>query len=472
MSGVTWTTWVWWLGGGGLLIISLTLLFWALLWDRARGRKRCPRCWYDMSAATTLTCSECGKTVKRPRKLLKTRRHKRWALVALLGVVASGYLAMQPRVRDRGWWSLVPSNVLIAGLPLARDVDNFWCHELGCRIVAGTGIGVVKYQPADGKRRETLTQEEWAQFFDACVEGDWRARPVTEAWQRKYGALLDLWLEHSFHMPNEGGKAEEHRLVALPVAISFATRGLWPVDAEPYVACQFRCWWPQRPARRAIVTLRDSERDPVTVGGRAPYPMLLPEFGDPERVFTFDVVFERSDDPADKESWTEFDRTSKSITMRRHGKISDQLTPFDQGALTEHMAAGVSYTITRRQGRIGAMMLDSRVCQSAIYRGVAFGFQIDFMRDGEVIATLPYWLRGGDVERFSFGDMGAAIRRLIDEIDKEGNWEARFRSDPELALRVLDATTFWEGEFTIPLIIQDAAWQPTPPSPRPQQPNP
>ena len=37
------------------------LLVWAMFGDRARGRRRCPRCWYDMSGATLLKCPECGR---------------------------------------------------------------------------------------------------------------------------------------------------------------------------------------------------------------------------------------------------------------------------------------------------------------------------------------------------------------------------------------------------------------------------
>lgn len=31
--------------------IGCVLFQWAMFWDRARGRLRCPKCWYDMKGA-------------------------------------------------------------------------------------------------------------------------------------------------------------------------------------------------------------------------------------------------------------------------------------------------------------------------------------------------------------------------------------------------------------------------------------
>lgn len=46
----------WTLTGAGLL-----MLLWALFRDRSRGRRRCPRCWYDMAGVPGLQCPECGR---------------------------------------------------------------------------------------------------------------------------------------------------------------------------------------------------------------------------------------------------------------------------------------------------------------------------------------------------------------------------------------------------------------------------
>ena len=66
----------WLFSGSGFVLgmAGLWLIYWFLLADRAQGRKRCPKCWYDMSSADSLSCPECGNDAKREADLLNTRR--------------------------------------------------------------------------------------------------------------------------------------------------------------------------------------------------------------------------------------------------------------------------------------------------------------------------------------------------------------------------------------------------------------
>src|SRR5438477_8406765 len=65
----------------GWTLVSTGLLIggWALLADRARGRRRCPRCAYDMGAVGGLVCPECGRRASRERERFRTRRDWRAA---------------------------------------------------------------------------------------------------------------------------------------------------------------------------------------------------------------------------------------------------------------------------------------------------------------------------------------------------------------------------------------------------------
>ena len=58
---VIFLAWVW----PALLAMSLAVwaIWWAIFADKARGRRRCPRCWHDLSRTPGLTCSECGLVV-------------------------------------------------------------------------------------------------------------------------------------------------------------------------------------------------------------------------------------------------------------------------------------------------------------------------------------------------------------------------------------------------------------------------
>jgi hypothetical protein len=124
-------------------ILGVLLLVWALFWDRSRGRKRCPRCWYDMSGAggsTALKCPECGKDARRERRLLRTRRHWRWALLGALLLLAAYPVYHVPIVRRAGWWAAAPTWVLILKVPDVHDeAVGFFRQPTGDRMALAIG---------------------------------------------------------------------------------------------------------------------------------------------------------------------------------------------------------------------------------------------------------------------------------------------------------------------------------------------
>lgn len=112
-----------------LLAVGVLGLAWALLWDRSRGRRRCPKCWYGMEGVPAgggggWTCPECGCEIEDERRFLRTRRRWRFALLAVLLLLGSYASFAGPVVRDRGWWGLAPDSVLIAFLPYADAFDR------------------------------------------------------------------------------------------------------------------------------------------------------------------------------------------------------------------------------------------------------------------------------------------------------------------------------------------------------------
>src|SRR3954469_17175546 len=88
----------WTLAAGGIV-----LLLWSLFRDRARGRRRCPKCWYDMAGTPGLRCPECGRQARSQKRLSRTRRRWRLALVAA-ALAGAGLLAAQVPAYRRGGW--------------------------------------------------------------------------------------------------------------------------------------------------------------------------------------------------------------------------------------------------------------------------------------------------------------------------------------------------------------------------------
>jgi hypothetical protein len=127
-SGNRWTTPLLVIGAS-VCLFAFLLLIWAIIGDRSRGRKRCPKCWYDMSASPSLQCPECGKSAKSERKLSKARR-PRWAFVlAVLMVVPSIYAMMvSKRVAEYGAFAAVPTWFLMAGW---EHLPDGWIYDNG-----------------------------------------------------------------------------------------------------------------------------------------------------------------------------------------------------------------------------------------------------------------------------------------------------------------------------------------------------
>jgi hypothetical protein len=76
-------------GFPAFLFLTALFCFWrALRHFRTRPDRCCPKCLYDMRAATSLTCSECGNTVSSDSQLTSHRRfYLRWVSFGLFALV-------------------------------------------------------------------------------------------------------------------------------------------------------------------------------------------------------------------------------------------------------------------------------------------------------------------------------------------------------------------------------------------------
>lgn len=159
--------------GWTLLCVGGVLCVWALFWDRARGRKRCRRCQYDMHAAVVdekgaCLCPECGARHTRAKQLLRTRRRWRWAKLGALLMLGAYAWSVAPGVRDRGWVAAVPTWVLVLG-PMEVSVGSTSAYSQVRRHE--TVVSVQTGWPAP------LSEE----YGDWCT---WSPRGATMSWWR------------------------------------------------------------------------------------------------------------------------------------------------------------------------------------------------------------------------------------------------------------------------------------------------
>jgi hypothetical protein len=163
-----------WIGGALVGLLGLTLLAWALFVDRSRGRRRCPKCWYDMSQAQKSSdggggwrCPECGREIRKESRLFRTRRRWKWAFASLLVFAAAGYLAIQPKVREHGWASVTPATVLIFALEM--DDPQWALDGITQRIevdVSQLGYPVTGMNTLDANR---LSPWQWRLIATKCI---------------------------------------------------------------------------------------------------------------------------------------------------------------------------------------------------------------------------------------------------------------------------------------------------------------
>jgi hypothetical protein len=139
--------WVWQVGAIALGLSGLVLLARALLSDRARGRRRCPRCWYDMTTIDGLTCPECGRDARHERRLARTRPNPRRAAIAILVLAIAASFWLTPRVLQ-DWSSVVPGTVLVMMLSVWGDPPDVVEQQVVTRVQSGSATRWERLQAA------------------------------------------------------------------------------------------------------------------------------------------------------------------------------------------------------------------------------------------------------------------------------------------------------------------------------------
>jgi hypothetical protein len=83
---------------------------------------------------------------------------------------------------------------------------------------------------------------------------------------------------------------------------------------------------------------------------------------------------------------------------------------------------------------------------------------VEILRDGALARRLDlWWSAQPEPGNDDYGWLVAYedVPLLMEANDADDRWRMRVRGDPALALRAGSATTYWEGEFTVPLVVQD-----------------
>lgn len=230
------------------LIAGLFILFQSLLADRARGRRRCPKCWYDLSRTNGRRCAECGHEAKRERALFRTRRRWGWFIVGVIVLIASHPVARVPIARAHGAAAFAPDWLLVAVLPW-YDSDSPAATPNDPNATGATW----PFAELDRRIRSEKLGSLGAQMLAArAFHGDSKRPPHLQAWS-PYLSTLNNLKNHAALRSDEFSS----RLMTASIHVGADVRNEWPSD-QP-IHCKF---WLQ-----ADRTLDVHARfDPITSG--------------------------------------------------------------------------------------------------------------------------------------------------------------------------------------------------------------
>ncbi|MCH7545887.1 MAG: hypothetical protein IID30_05725 [Planctomycetes bacterium] len=451
--------WVWYGAGAVLALLGLALAYWSLLHDRARGRRRCPKCWYDMSSPgpDPLTCPECGRIAKSEKKLFKTQRRWGWAIVALFFFIGAISLSLTPQVKREGWLSIVPRRGLILSLFFTDDYNvTVWTY-------------------INSQRRSD--QKLWDMVLGRCIRGDRNARPVSEAWKRKYGTLINLFKSSRTKQFDPDLEAE---WLTLPPQVHFEVRSPWPADVPVAIEPQIGEWWQHDPSVTLIVKPRWPEVGELEITETEDL-LFLPSFALGEHQLTFDIQRKRirtlflsatSSPPFYRWEVDDLGLETLTRTIKIDGTIDDYLTANEQSELTASIRNSFQGVIkyTNPSIVVGGeyfpdkvfyrLKFDATPTFNPAYAGIAIGLRVELLLNDKLISTSYLGWPGGPMGKSTAYHARHLKLYGIPVVQEPGNlnghdisqgvWKLRVTGDPMMALTIPGVTSYWSGSFETP----------------------
>lgn len=471
-------------------LLGIALLAIGLWGDRGARRRRCPRCWHDLSKTPGLVCGECGFVGRSEADLL--RRRRRWSH-ALLGLtmLLIGVGSVETLGGTRDLWSYVPGRVLVALLPWSSGPSG--PNSVHGELVQRLGRG-------------ELGEGSIESLVGSIVAGDETARPPSPAWRTKYASLLTAGLVSAIdERPDLAAD-----LASLPPSIEFSSASPWPEDLPAYGTLDLRHWWvspvqlrltidaPERPELGEVSIGYDSRGR----GWRRGWPRFPVEFdrpwpheGDglvamrvrverrvpmPEPDLGVEVVVDPapSADGAESASirWGPW-IAEPSLAFEQFEMIelappiADRLRPVDGAEMRDAIAASFDPgLVVREEGpRPYAIRFDVSRTFIPELADTALGLELEVRERGEVRRrTWIWWLagpEGGPAEWRISEEDAEALAGATDHEPEEGVWTLAIRGDRVLAARAIDAAIaatgrgdaadrYWAGGMEIPLRVR------------------
>lgn len=406
-----------------LALIGAALLLRWIIGDRSRGRRRCPRCWYDMAGIDATTCPECGRTARSERALFRTRRRPRWLLAGIAIVSLTAYTATTAQARrNENWTRYVPTTLFLAtdrtvtqGAPLYRRLSSHtmwdWQARIAFRRQLPPNVRQHRYQPHitypavwPAGMPVPLVYNQWQDSFPLAFIG--RTRTVL----RDPRTGVDL-ARRQFSESNE-----PHLPPPMWRGSMWMSQRFGPQNVAPALAAGTR---------------------------------------------TFDLHVELTTHW--KGSGLVIQRTRITYPIQTVSRIEDLCAPVEHAELTDHLRQAMRVGPVWMQGNLNGPPRGYLGLTAGFGRplpqfdDVAIGVRIEFLRNNEVVGTARYLVptdnanvflnrpqQGLDIE----GDWRAILDATLDPQD----WTVRVTSDLDAVFSDITLKPrYWRGQFTVPL---------------------
>lgn len=237
------------------------------------------------------------------------------------------------------------------------------------------------------------------------------------------------------------------------------TRPVWPKGVPLYIEAQMRNWWPYRWGHQVFITPPGPDAEDIRMFGET-YGFEAPWIDSDASQVVIDYRIIQIHMENNEQILDTYEEGSCTLPVTFSGTIDDLLTPIRSEEMDTYFTDALKYEHLRnKSGRGGTISFNIWDMRDEMFLDLAIGVRLEFIYDGEVVVWKPMWwtisrkpdgylsLVGNNLSPIQ-GD----IERYSAATSAEG-WTLRMRSDPEIALRVMDAETYWEGEVTIPLVI-------------------
>lgn len=435
--------WIGWIVSILVLLLSIYVAWKSWFGDRARGRRRCPHCWYDMAYTEGMTCSECGYCARKESDFERTRRRRLRGFLAVLVAVTVIIFARERTMGD-GWAGVLPSRVLIWSLPLFNDADNGAVAQIFSRMSQGR-----------------LSEDNLRRLINRCARGDGGSHLGTAPWARKYGTIIDRF-RPALAARRQGSELYEleELLLDIPPLISLRSREHWPLGSSPRVNIHVLNWWPFGSESRLVITPQGGNEESVTVYFRGfnplntAYSLQTPPLDLDDTEIVIEIESSRRTTQLG-DDWTPITTQTMTVPVIVEGDVASMIKSVGNPRM-DQVIQGAMFGVWKWIGGPHRLRFYVSPRQTAIplFTGVAIGFKAEVLHDGEVVYTdYSWWLGGETAAGQGFGswtdDPNLEVFRDVDFT--QGDWKLHIKSDPLLAIRAGEAAEYWEGEFTIPL---------------------